>query len=436
MVKKMKIKNNFFIFLIVCVYPFLPYYFNFMGISATNFMSIILIGLFILSNYRKQIYINKNLLTFIFVISCLLRSFSMIINGSLESLFFILKILIPFIFFISLINSKEIFLNIIEKIVYVSGIICIFGIIEEITGFNIFSLLNNTGTTLNYNALRFSLMRIISFTGQAITYGIYMTFCMCFCFYLIQINRKLNKKNFIFYVIYILEWINVLLTVSRSSILCCILSQVILLFFSGFKKAFKTLFFIFIIACCVLVISYFYIPEVRIVFKSFLYMILGVFDSKYATQISGAFGNDNLNATGHRLSLYGWVFQSMNGKWLFGNGYEAQFKHLIGGTTDGWFWTITKNSIEVESLFLLFHYGIVGMVPQYLLYIFILIVGISKRKNKCVWETKLTFNKILIAIMSTYLFYFLTNCMGSEEIFFYIILSLAIAYNFKLVCVE
>lgn len=428
----MKIKKIHIIFLMVCIYPVIPYYFNILGINATNVIALILTGLFLMVTDNGNIHINNCFLFYIFVFSCLCRSVSMWVNGSLEALYYILKILIPFVLFMGVINTKDKFLTIIKMLVYVSGILCIFGIWEELTHFNIFSLFNNSGAILNYNDLRFGLMRIISFTGQAITYGIYITFNMCLCFYLLYVYRKLNRNRTILYIIYILQWINVLLTISRSSILCCIISQLILLFFCGKEKALKTIGLILIALVSLVGIGFFFIPELKIVISNFWYMLLAVFDSKYSAHIVNSFGKDNLNATGHRISLYKWVFESMHDKWIFGNGYAADLNHQIRGVTDGWQWTATKNSIEVEVLSLLFRYGIIGMLPQVLLYLNILFVSISKRNKELDWESKLTFNKVVIAIMITYLFYFLANCMGSEEIFFYVILSLVIIYNHKL----
>lgn len=429
---RMRIKKNYIVCLIVCIYSIIPYYFNIFGMSATNIISLILIGLFLITIDKGKLFINKCILFYMFVISCVCRSMSMAVNGSLESLYYLLKILIPFIFFMGAINTKDKFLTMIKMLVYVSGILCIFGILEELTKFNIFSLLNNSGVTLNYNDLRFGLMRIISFTGQTITYGIYTTFCMCLCFYLLNVYGKIKKNKTLLYIIYILQWINVLLTISRSSILCCILSQIILLFFCGMKKAFKIFILILLVFISVLCIGYFFVPKIQIAVSSLWYMLLAVFDSKYTAYIMNSFGNDNLNAVGHRLSLYKWVFQSMKGKWIFGNGYGAELNYQFRGITNGWHWTAIKNSIEVESLSLLFQYGIVGMIPQILLYLNMLFIGILEKRKKLDFELKLTFNKVITTIMIIYLFYFLANCMGSEEIFFYIILSLVIVYNYKL----
>lgn len=428
----MKITKNKVIFFMVCIYPIIPYYFNIFGINASNLIALIIIALFIISNRGNKLYLNKSLLVYIFIFACLFRSVSIAINGSIESLFYLIKILIPFLFLMQEINTKEKFLTVIEMLVYVSGVLCIFGIIEEITKFNIFSLLNNSGTSLNYNELRLGLMRIISFTGQTITYGIYITFSMCLCFYLICINSMKNENKKIFYVIYILQWINVFLTVSRSSILCCILSQVLLLFFYDIKIALKKITIIVICLIFIMGIGYLFIPVMRTSVINFCYMLLGVFDNKYAVQIASSFGNDNLIATGHRLSLYNWVFNSMKGKWIIGHGYNAQFNYLIQNVTDGWYWTTIKHSIEVESLSLLFHYGIIGMVPQLLLYFSMLLFGIKNHLKSYTWDSNLNFNIVIIVIMIIYLFYFLSNCMGSEEVFFYMLLSLIVAYNKKL----
>lgn len=165
----MRISRKNILWFIVVIYPLIPYYFTLFGINATNIVAI-LISCVIFAIYKERILIfKKDRLFMIYLLACLCQTLSMVINGSMEALHYVLKIVLPFYYLTVLIQTKEDFYYVIENVVNASGVLCIFGIIEEVTHFNIFSLLNTSGSTLNYNALRFGLLRIISFTGQAIT---------------------------------------------------------------------------------------------------------------------------------------------------------------------------------------------------------------------------------------------------------------------------
>lgn len=425
----MRISKKNILWFIVVIYPLIPYYFTLFGINATNIIAIFIFCV-LFALYKDRILIfKKDRLLMIFLFACLCQTLSMAINGSVEALYYVFKIILPFYYLTILIQTKEDFYYVIENVVNASGVLCIFGIIEEVTHFNIFSLLNTSGSTLNYNALRFGLLRIISFTGQAITYGIYIMFCLCLCFYLLQIYKVAGIRRNQLMLIYVLLWVNAILTLSRSSILCCLLSQVLLLFFCGAKKTIKTICSYSVIILVVIGFVCAFSDAARVALLNFVWMLAAVFDPSYSSLISASFGNDNLIAQGNRIDLYNWVFESMNGKWIFGHGYDVQFSYSHDVVTDGWTWTSTKTSIEVQSLFLLFHYGVITVVSQYVAYIVALVNSWKNRKIRMQNETTLGFNGVICSIIITYLFYFLANSMGSEEFFFYILIALFIVYN-------
>lgn len=424
----MRISRKNILWFIVVIYPLIPYYFTLFGINATNIV-VILISCVIFAIYKERILIfKKDRLFMIYLLACLCQTLSMVINGSMEALYYVLKIVLPFYYLTVLIQTKEDFYYVIENVVNASGVLCIFGIIEEVTHFNIFSLLNTSGSTLNYNALRFGLLRIISFTGQAITYGIYIMFCLCLCMYLLQVNNESKKKHKLI-IIYTMLWINAIFTLSRSSILCCLLSQVLLLFFCGAKKTLKTISLVSLILIMIIGSACIFSDVARTAVMNFILMLAAVFDPTYSSLISASFGNDNLIAQGQRIDLYSWVIESMNGKWLFGNGYDVQFSYSQDVVTDGWTWTSTKTSIEVQSLFLLFHYGVITVAAHYIAYILTLLNSWKNRKIRLNEEKALGFNGVMCSIIVTYLFYFLANSIGSEEFLFYILIALFIAYN-------
>ena len=93
----------------------------------------------------------------------------------------------------------------------------------------------------------------------------------------------------------------------------------------GARKLFKMIFKTIIFIIPILFIVTLFIPALGKTIKYGFLMIAALFDSKVASSISSAFGNDNLMGVGNRFDLYGWVSEKMAGHWLFGHGLYADF---------------------------------------------------------------------------------------------------------------
>lgn len=423
------------LYLFAAIFPIIPSYFSVLGIGGTNFVAM-LFALSILLIRRGNVKAFTIRVDYLGISLCLwvvCHFLSLVMTDSiLQAIYFLLPSVIVCYFFVSIIRDEFDFLRLIGVIVRVSGVLAVFGIIEEVTGYNVFGILNTAGATLNYNPARFGMTRIISFSSHAIVYGAYLMFCLSLTIYLLQNTDSSHLRDRCLYrVIYFLLWVNVILTFSRSSILIIVFCQSLLLFFSGYKKFLFTMLKIAACACVLCFLATLLFPTVAKLLSGFYYMVLAVFIDKYTVLAQGFFSTGNeANAIGHRLDLYQWVFETMNSdhSWLFGHSLLDTFSYTREVTDGIYTWLNTKQSLEVQYLSLLYYYGLVGMVPEIFVYIAIVIKAFRNRK-KVEWERNLSFNTVtFITLGSYYLLFFAVN-QSSDRNIFYIFVMLFIAYN-------
>lgn len=172
------------------LFPIMPSYFEIGGISIINILCVFVILLGLLGGVTRNIgcVSTDKIIICVWVLwETIICFFHGSIIGAVVNLLYIIAV----IFVAKSINTFEKIDKIIDCIIYVAGIISIFGLIESLTGFNVFSLLNTSGLSLNYNPPRFGLTRIISSSGHAIEYCLYCMMCMT-----LKANKLLSKENF------------------------------------------------------------------------------------------------------------------------------------------------------------------------------------------------------------------------------------------------
>ena len=197
---KLKINSWSIICFLAGVLPILPGYFNVFGFSAVNVVvSISFLMIILLNHLRIRVKRNFPKITIVFICFVIYQWISYIIFGDYLEIIWSALLWIGVGFFtISYIDSPNKFLTIIDILIKVSAIVCIAGIIESFTKFNIFELLNNSDSVLYYNPLRFGLRRIIGFGYQTITYCIYIMFIASLTWYrLTQLGKGKKKRLYI-----------------------------------------------------------------------------------------------------------------------------------------------------------------------------------------------------------------------------------------------
>ena len=343
--------------------------------------------------------------------------------------FYVVTTIALLIAMLGVVNNRNRFVGVINTLVYASGFVSFWGLVEEVTHFNIFSLLNTRGAVLNYNSLRFGLLRIISFSSHAIAYCLYLTMMLCLIFYSFQFCKN-RKERMIKRVIYIIVLANAILTLSRSSLLVLIASQLVLLYFaSGLKKFIITAIKLTVVAGIAIAVLSMINSKVLNAVQMFFYMLLAVFNDNYSNSISAAFGNDNLSGIGNRLDLYSWVWQELKGYRIFGKGYGAEFSHRFTFMSGIYTAEDVKTSIEVQYLSTLYYFGIFGMISQLIAYLGTILLCLKDKMAKAYWEEKVSFSFVaIVALIACYIEFFAVS-QGTDRELYILIVDLLIVYK-------
>lgn len=271
----------------------------------------------------------------------------------------------------------------------------ILGILECLTGFNIWDLVSST----NFQRYRFGLYRSYGSSTNFTNNGAFLMLCLPIVVWKMQ-QEEVHKKKYV--VIYGLVFLNILATLTRSIILCTMLLQFIWLIKSGMIQFIKK-HFLKVLAATVAVVIFINIPIVFNFFNQFISMFIALYDYETANEISGSFGS-NANGIGQRFLLYTWIFEAVKDKILFGLGPNCSFEYAWVTSTGK---RMIKNSIENQYLVHLYRYGLAGLMS----YLFMIISIISrlwknKENNLNGKGTKCTFG---FMILTTSFIYFISG---------------------------
>lgn len=323
------------------------------------------------------------------IVFCLINIYHERYTASLWDTMFIFVIILALNNYI---QSKDCFLRCIDMLIYPVFPISILGILEYFTEKNFFQLLNNSGVVINLSESRFSMTRIMGFTGMTINYGMYLFFICGLIIYRLSHMGKSNKQLF-FWVTYVLAAINIFMTMSRTCILAFLGSQIILLPIAfGAKYLIMGLLMSMV---CMLGIVFIEISKLGgnllTSISNMFFMIMAVFNSGFSSNISSTFGG-NLGGVGNRFDLYGWVWEKVaDSRWL--GQTDAFFYRTL---MDNGYW-LEKWSIEVNYLNVLYYNGIIGLVAEISLFLRTIFVSL---KSRCkVWEKKLSFKFVVLCLM-------------------------------------
>lgn len=219
-------------------------------------------------------------------------------------------------------------------------------------------------------------------------------------------------------------FIAALLTLSRSILICIIISQLILLYLCGYKVLLKRILIITTVGMLAVIICSMVLPEIVNVLQNVAYMLLAVFDDNYATML----GNIDGTGSGDRKELLKWVWESIDNKWI-GMGGSAEFTYSLTEHSGIYSYIRTKTSIENQYLNLLYHYGIIGLISMIWVYIQLFIKSVIQAvKSPSEWEGRISFPKMLAVIFGTYYISFFGVHQIDEKRIFFCLIFLLIAY--------
>lgn len=418
--------RNLLLFFLFAVYPIIPRYFGIAGISAFKLMClgiVVIACLFLKVN--KSLLITCKGVVIAFGIWLLVMLLNMIQTGDLiEYAYEVLCYYLVGVVALCCLNTRDRFVWAIDLIIYGATVASLIGIIESITGFNCFHMLNTMNAQITLQPLRFGFQRIISFTYQTISFCNYCMFALGLIFYRISICSNRNDKSMKFKAAYCIVLLAAVMTLSRSILLCIIASQLILLYLCGYKTFIKRILVISFVGAAIIAICTFIFPDVAVVLQSMSYMLLALFNDNYASLL----GNVDGTGIGDRQNLITWVWQSMDNKW-FGMGGTTDFAYSYEEKSGIYTYIRTKTSIENQYLNLLYHYGIIGLVSMVWAYLQLLLIAVKHSLMKSSeWEGRISFSKVTSVIFLTYYVSFFGVHQIDEKRIFFCWIFLMIAY--------
>ena len=412
--------------LFIALYPIIPTYFLIGGIS---FCLILELGYPLLVMFASRGRISRfgsdlRMTAICLILFSLSTGLSSIMNSEIVPLIrFLFSVPIMGLVIITEVNTEERLNRCIDVIVNVACVISILGIIESITGFNIFTLLNTANSVLN-EQMRLGLLRAKSFTYQSNSYGSYLMLVSALCIYRMNSNntRFQSKK---WSIKYFLICTAVVFTISRGSIILFLLCQILIWSKIGVAKLVKKLIILMIIILVGYYISTMLLTQFSDLLSNLLYTVLSVFDDSLVDNISGS-NTGVASAEGHRLLLYSWVWESIKNNLWFGMGSQAtlNYRYYVGNASYGYY--AIKNSIEVEILNCMYRYGIICMISKVIFYLSILKTALLGRRKKDGLQ-KLSFD---ICCGISFLVYYITLfsvAQDTESRIFYLIVFLFFA---------
>lgn len=423
MISRKKIYNVYYIILLLIC--FLPTWFQIGGHIASSTLLIILMIALLLTEARGKsiIRINNNAWTIIFWL--LIADLLYVIHEN-YSRAITLTVLVFVIFSIARkhITNEKSFIKSLDLVIFLSTyFLGVFGIIESLTGWNIFSLLNNSNALLN-TQFRFGINRCISFTTQTTHYAFFVSYIIILIIYRLNCKNidRLQRSLLIFCLI--IEIVNLIFTGSRVSFLCIAVAVFVILLRKGTTTLLKILFSVLILGLFIFV----FFPK-SFIANYILMMISSIF--KLNLSYSGVAYAEALNPYGDRFRLYGWVYDKVKNNLLLGMGEKNAFEQRITVNNGTYIYDATKTSIEVEYLYQLYYFGMVGLLNEIVFYMKLMIDSVlqSKKRKSLPFESKIDFNFIFFVI-SIFNFIGWFGIMQGEELnLLIIVISIWAAYN-------
>lgn len=364
--------HDFLIWCMASIYFFFPRRFYLLGMYSFR---VILAGLLILIvvQNRFRIVYRKHFLTIPTLFFCM-AFLRYIFAGRLSSgLGYLLDTILLAILMTNLVQTKRDFEKYIDCFCGFIGLYSVLGIVECITGFNIWNVLTGS-SQLVY--VRFGLHRsygsMTNFTNNAF----FLLLSTIIVLWKIQSCRTNQKRKYI--IILILVNLNLLATLTRSAILLVLLLYIMLLLKGGMLKFIKKHFIPIVIICICAIMVFMFSKAARSAFTMLVNMFLAIIDENAALSIKGEFGG-NVGGVGNRFQLYDWVWESVKGKEIFGVGPQMFTYNWVRG--DGK--AMLKDSLENQYLSVLYRFGLVGL-SLYLAMIFGFLTRICKIRKKVV----------------------------------------------------
>lgn len=422
MYKSKRINKDYFLIVFLLLISVFPAYSHIFNHKTSSMLLFSLLLMFVLMS-KPQFSLKLDITGFFIFLWIIFRIIAYSSNLEfINAVVFIIEISSIYMVVARFVVNADRLLRLLHYIVVISFGVSVLGVIEGLTGFNIFLYLDD-GSTVVRNLARLGIVRIIGFTAQTAHYALYLSIVSFIAIYLIDIETSRKKIRF-YKITFLLLVINILFTLTRAAVLCFLIGIILVFIKKGLGK---TISIILAFMAIVFAISVFF--EHSFV-AQFFYMMLAIFNPDYAGKLAAGSLNEYANGIGDRLNLYKWVYETVKDNILFGMGEKAQFSyvHRIDMLTFSYY--ETKQSIEVNYLYILFHYGVISLVTEVMWNIRILRKSIKNSlRRKFEFEKKITFNYLIFVIVCVNLISWFTVSQGEEDILVYILMVAWMCYN-------
>lgn len=364
--------HNFSIWCMASIYFFFPRRFYLLGMYSFRVILAGVLMLLVVQNRFKIVYRKYFLMVpTLFFCMAFLRY---LVAGRLSSgLGYLLDTILLAILMTNLVQTKRDFEKYIDCFCGFIGLYSVLGIVECITGFNIWNVMTGS-SQLVY--MRYGLHRsygsMTNFTNNAF----FLLLSTIIVLWKIQNCRTNQERKYI--LVLILVNLNLLATLTRSAILLVLLLYIVLLVRGGMFRFVKKHFIPIVIICVCAIMVFLFSKVARSVLTMLVNMFLAIIDENAALSIKSEFGG-NVGGIGNRFQLYDWVWESVKGKEIFGVGPQMFTYNWV--RDDGK--AMLKESLENQYLSVLYRFGIVGL-SLYLAMIFGFLTHICKRREELV----------------------------------------------------
>ncbi len=400
----------------VALFPILPSYTCLFGYPVYYFLTIAVGTIILALNMRRRIYVKKPFLLGVLFIPAL-YIISFLVNEQPERILFeVIDVLLPILLICFVLkNDSDACQKSISIILTVSFIIGLSGLLEEITGFNVFSLIENrvyeNPRFGSIQATRWGMTRIEQGFNTALTYALYQSLCFAFAFYRFL---SLPQKQVRYLIIMLVQGANIVLTWTRGVTFAFIAGVAGMFFLNrkefGFKRSFS------IISVVICSVSFLLISD-----ASFLELFGRLFGAGLSILLTGSGGRYDDASISMRENYQRVAFEALKEprNFLFGVG-EYGVRDMI--------------SIDNEFLLELTAYGILGLLAFVLLLaipIYICIRNICKPKRQCSTSSKMFYNAMLMSCL-VYSASMFTVAQMAEARMFYLTWGLVVCFRYSI----
>lgn len=410
---------EFLILFLSIIYMIFPEYCVVGNICTYTISIIVATGLCCFKN-KGKLRVNKKILLYILLYIILIGA-PILIHGEYMTFFkYIINFTFPiFVCCVSL-NTPNKIEKFLDMIILISMIMCVFGIIEYFTSYNIWSCVQNTvmnGMMGPESYWRNGEYRIEQAFGHCTPYSIYLVAVIGI------INYKLYNtvKNKIWYFIgYLLCIVNIYMTMSRASMLLVIIMQLIFILRFDSSKTHIRSAMILIIICSVVFV--FIVTPVHVLFQNNKYFsfLFSIFDTK---------SMGSYNTTEYRIALIAAIPKIVKGKQIFGlglSGIPTSFTMNINGSVE------SHVSIDNNYLWYYIRYGLFGVIGLLWYYIGGILLANRLKKLRCMINKTILKRTNYIAFLTIITIIYLISQISVAEIteyrIFVVLIGVGMAY--------